>query len=95
MRLRKLVESTVLLGMLSLAAVPVAAQQPLEASLSFVSQPGEYVGGGQSRSFTLDTASIVSSQWPEWRLLWRDGVPVRRPVMVTRHRGASRGAVRA
>ena len=60
MRLRKLVESTVLLGMLSLAAVPVAAQQPLEASLSFVSQPGEYVGGGQSRSFTLDTASIFS-----------------------------------
>jgi hypothetical protein len=46
--------------MFSLAAVPVAAQQPLEASLSFVSEPGEYVGSGQSRSYTLDTAWITS-----------------------------------
>ena len=60
MRLRKLVESAVLLGILGLAAVPVAAQPPLEASLSFVSEPGEYVGAGQSRSVTLDTASITS-----------------------------------
>jgi hypothetical protein len=40
------------------AAAPVAAQ-PLEASLSFVSDPGDYIGGGQSRVFTLDVASFT------------------------------------
>jgi hypothetical protein len=40
-------------------AAPVGAQQPLEASLSFVSDPGDYIGGGQSRAFTLDTASFT------------------------------------
>jgi hypothetical protein len=44
-------------GML-IAAAPVSAQQPLTASLSFVSDPGDYIGGGQSRMFTLDTASF-------------------------------------
>ena len=52
--------SAVLVGMLALAASPVAAQPPLEASLSFVSDQGDYIGGGQSRSFTLDTASFSS-----------------------------------
>jgi hypothetical protein len=58
--MRVLFSSAVLVGMLALAAAPVAAQQPLEASLSFVSDPGDYIGAGQSRSFTLDTASITS-----------------------------------
>jgi len=52
--------SALLVGMLGLAAAPVAAQQPLEASLSFVSDQGDYIGAGQSRSFTLDTASFTS-----------------------------------
>jgi len=53
--------SVVLVGMLGLAAAaPVAAQQPLEASFSFVSDPGDWIGDGQTRSFTLDTASITS-----------------------------------
>ena len=50
----------VLLGILVLMAAPAAAQQPLSASLSFVSDPGDYIGGGQSRLFTLDDASITS-----------------------------------
>jgi len=50
----------VLLGILVLVAAPAAAQQPLDASLSFVSDPGDYIGGGQSRLFTLDDASITS-----------------------------------
>ena len=36
-----------------------ASAQLLEASFSFVSDPDDYIGGGQSRSFTLDTASIT------------------------------------
>jgi hypothetical protein len=36
-----------------------ASAQLLEASFSFVSDPGDYIGAGQSRSFTLDTASIT------------------------------------
>lgn len=52
--------SMAIVGMLSLVAAPVAAQQPLEASFSFVSDPGDYIGQGQTRSFTLDTASITS-----------------------------------
>ena len=47
----------VLTGLLCLPASPVAAQ-PVEASLSFVSDPGDYIGGGQSRLFTIDTASF-------------------------------------
>ena len=58
--MRVLFTSAVLVGILGLAAAPVAAQQPLEASLSFVSDQGEPIGGGQSRSFTLDTAWITS-----------------------------------
>jgi hypothetical protein len=42
-----------------MVAAPLAAQQPLEASLSFVSDPGDYIGLGQSRAFTLDTASFT------------------------------------
>lgn len=49
-----------LLGLLVLTAAPAAAQQPLDASLSFVSDAGDYIGGGQSRLFTLDNASITS-----------------------------------
>ena len=37
-----------------------AVAQPLEASLSFVSDPGDYIGGGETRSFTLDTAAITA-----------------------------------
>jgi hypothetical protein len=48
-----------LLGVLALMAGPAAAQQPLDASLSFVSDPGDYVGGGQSRLFTIEDASIT------------------------------------
>jgi len=58
--MRVLFTSAVLVGMLGLAAAPVAAQPPLEASLSFVSDPGDYIGAGQTRSFTLDTASFSS-----------------------------------
>ena len=58
--MRVLFRSAVLVGILGLAAAPVAAQQPLEASLSFVSDPGDYIGAGQSRSFTLDSASFSS-----------------------------------
>jgi len=32
-------------------AAPVAAQQPLEASFSFVSDPGDFIGGGRSRAW--------------------------------------------
>jgi hypothetical protein len=46
-----------LAGLLCLPASPVAAQ-PVEASLSFVSDPGDYIGGGESRLFTIDTASV-------------------------------------
>ncbi len=58
--MRVLFRSAVLVAMLGLAAAPVAAQQPLEASLSFVSDQGDYIGAGQSRSFTLDSASFTS-----------------------------------
>ena len=58
--MRSSFRSAVLVGMLGLAAGPVAAQTPVEASLSFVSDQGDYIGGGQSRSFTLDTASFTS-----------------------------------
>ena len=58
--MRSLFRSAVLAGMLGFAAVPVAAQTPLEASLSFVSDQGDYIGAGQSRAFTLDTASFTS-----------------------------------
>lgn len=57
--LRVVFTSVILIGMLC-RAVPVAAQQPLEASLSFVSAPGDYIGAGQSRTFTMDNASITS-----------------------------------
>ena len=56
-RIRTLLRLVGIVGALTVAA-PVAAQ-PLEASLSFVSDPGDYIGGGQSRSFTLDTASFT------------------------------------
>ena len=58
--MRSLFTSVVLVGMLGFAAGPVAAQTPVEASLSFVSDQGDYIGVGQSRSFTLDTASFTS-----------------------------------
>jgi hypothetical protein len=58
--MRSVFRSAVLAGMLGCAAVPVAAQTPVEASLSFVSDQGDYIGAGQSRSFTLDTASFTS-----------------------------------
>jgi hypothetical protein len=51
----------VLLGFLALVTAPAAAQQPLDASISFVSDANDYIGGGQSRLFTLDSASITSS----------------------------------
>jgi hypothetical protein len=55
-----MLKRVVLLGTLVLMATPVAAQQPLNASLSFVSDPGDYIGGGQARLFTLDDAFITS-----------------------------------
>jgi hypothetical protein len=41
-------------------AASAASGQPLEATVSFVSDPGDYIGDGQTRSFTLDTASIMT-----------------------------------
>ena len=58
--MRVLLMSAVFVGTLGLAAGPAAAQTPLEATFSFASDPGDYIGGGQTRSFTLDTASIAS-----------------------------------
>jgi hypothetical protein len=55
--MRALLRLTGIVAALTVAA-PVAAQQPLEASLSFSSDLGDYIGGGQSRAFTLDTASF-------------------------------------
>jgi hypothetical protein len=49
----------VAVAMLALTAAPLAAQQPTDASLSFVSEPGDYIGLGESRLFTLDSASIT------------------------------------
>lgn len=43
---------------LCLPSKPAAAQL-LEGSFSFVSDPGDYIGAGQSRSFALDTASVT------------------------------------
>lgn len=45
-------------GILAVAA-SAASAQPLEATVSFVSDPGDWVGAGQTRSFTLDTASMM------------------------------------
>ena len=50
----------IILGILVVVAAPARAQQPLEVSFSFVSDPDDYIGGGQSRIFTLDDASITS-----------------------------------
>ena len=50
----------ILLGILVLIAAPARAQQPLEVSFSFTSDPDDYIGAGQSRTFTLDDASITS-----------------------------------
>ena len=49
--------------LLCLPASRVAAQ-PVEGSLSFVSDPGDYIGGGESRLFTVDTASFSVQRRP-------------------------------
>ena len=56
--MRGLFRSLAALCAFTLFAGPAAAQQPLEASLSFVSEPGDYIGAGESRLFTLDSASF-------------------------------------
>src|SRR5262245_7305623 len=56
--MRGVFRSFAALCIFALIAGSAAAQQPLEASLSFVSEPNDYIGGGQSRLFTLDSASF-------------------------------------
>jgi hypothetical protein len=48
------------LGLMVSLAVPLAAHAQEESSFSFTSEAGDYIGGGQSVSFTLDTASFHS-----------------------------------
>ena len=45
--------------------LPATAVAQEESSFSFTSQEGDYIGGGQSRSFTPDTASFQTSSSQE------------------------------
>ena len=49
------------LGLLVLLVGPMAARAQDGSSFSFTSEAGDYIGGGQFRSFTPDTASFQSS----------------------------------
>ena len=49
------------LSLLAILIAPLAAHAQDESSFSFTSEAGDYIGGGQSRSFTPDTASFQSS----------------------------------
>ena len=59
MRMQVLWRTWVTAVVLALGA-SAASAQPLEASLSLVSDPGDYIGGGQSHYYTLDTAAITT-----------------------------------
>lgn len=59
MRMRIFLRLWIAAGMLAIAA-SAASAQPLEATVSFVSDAGDWVGAGETRSFTLDTASITA-----------------------------------
>lgn len=59
MRMRNFVKLWIGAGILAFTA-GAASAQPLEAAVSFVSDAGDYIGGGQTRSYTLDTASIMA-----------------------------------
>ena len=57
MRIRMLAKLCVGVAVLS-AGLGSASAQPLEASISMVSDPGDWVGRGESYHYTLDTASF-------------------------------------
>ena len=59
MRMRMLLKLWVVPVVLA-ASLGSASAQPLEASLSLVSDPGDYIGAGQSYVYALDTATITT-----------------------------------